>query len=533
MPSNLTIEDLVDLEYFNDLDQHHSIEDISDSDELHERDREIYLSSIQPILPESQKKCKQNRFILSMWLSKRREMYTNDKRLNPILPGDIFRNVYTGVLITLIIICFLSGSGASLSYLVYYGKKPVNVTFYLSVFVIFQFLLFFISSIYLFIRIFSKNIKGLTISQNVLYIIIVRLLTKAVKTAANQFSKNQRDIIDSKIALLKQKKMIFRSIVNWPVFNLAQTGSLFFNCGVLLATLFRVFTSDLAFGWQTTFQLGETTIYRFIASISIPWSWLIPSPLAHPTLDQVRGTHIILKEGISHMKTSDLTSWWPFLCFAVLFYGVLPRIFLLLTGIAKQHYELKNLDFNSNTFKKILLRMQTPLVNSKNESETDTSEYSYGSSASLSNSASFLSGSKLQYQKESCILIPEDIVSLINQKELNGLLFTKYGFHIENTITINFDNDMDKQTLDEIKTGNMKLLFIIQEAWQPPIQEKILFLKDLLGIENVENVILSFIGKPEKNSFFTSPEKNDILVWSKAIHNFDDPRIKSEILIKK
>ncbi|MGD9202091.1 MAG: DUF2868 domain-containing protein [Chitinispirillia bacterium] len=528
MPSHFTIEDLIDLEYFGNMDQR--IEDSSNSSQLHKRDRQIYISSIQPTLPETRKKSELNRFILSRWLHERREAYTKNRSLDAILPGDIFRNVYNGVLIATVIFCFLCGSGAAMSYLVYYGVKPVNVTLYLSVFVALQFFLFFITCFYLFIKIINRKVKGLPISQNVLFIIFMNFFSKAVKSAENQLSKGRRDIIDSKIAFLKQKKKVFRSIITWPVFNLVQIGSFFFNSGVLLATLFRVFTSDLAFGWQTTFQLGETTVYKIITSASVLWSWFIPSPLAHPTLDQVRGTHIVLKEGIFHMKTSDLTSWWPFLCFAVLFYGVLPRLFLLVFGRIRQQNELKNLDIDGISLKKILLRMQTPIVSSRGEPETDSPDISAGSSASPKSPAPFIEPIQPHYQAGSCILIPEDIVSTINKQEVKDLIYSKYGFNIEKIKTIHFDTDMDKQILEEIKMGDIILIFIIQEAWQPPIQEKILFLKELLGIEKVKNIILSLIGKPGKNSCFTFPEENDMLIWSKAVQSFGDPRIKSEIL---
>ena len=35
---------------------------------------------------------------------------------------------------------------------------------------------------------------------------------------------------------------------------------------------------------------------------------------------------MVLKEGIYHLTTPDLVSWWPFLLLAVCFYGFLPRI---------------------------------------------------------------------------------------------------------------------------------------------------------------------------------------------------------------
>ena len=40
----------------------------------------------------------------------------------------------------------------------------------------------------------------------------------------------------------------------------------------------------------------------------MPWAWLLPADLAYPSLAQVEGSHMVLKEGIYHLATGDLVA---------------------------------------------------------------------------------------------------------------------------------------------------------------------------------------------------------------------------------
>jgi hypothetical protein len=102
-----------------------------------------------------------------------------------------------------------------------------------------------------------------------------------------------------------------------------------FSLGVLTGTVIKVAASDLAFGWQTTLNAGPEYIYKIVQALSLPWSWFVPSSIAAPSLEQIEGTKIILKEKMAFLETADMISWWPFLCFSVLFYAVIPRFFIM------------------------------------------------------------------------------------------------------------------------------------------------------------------------------------------------------------
>ncbi|MEZ4566988.1 MAG: DUF2868 domain-containing protein [Desulfobacterales bacterium] len=101
--------------------------------------------------------------------------------------------------------------------------------------------------------------------------------------------------------------------------------------------------------------------------ISLPWSWA-PSP--HPTLEQIAGSQMILKDGIFHLSTPNLVSWWPFLSFAVFFYGLLPRLMLLAAGILCQTIAATRVAFSTADGDRLLRRMRTPRVRTAGEKQT-------------------------------------------------------------------------------------------------------------------------------------------------------------------
>ena len=118
----------------------------------------------------------------------------------------------------------------------------------------------------------------------------------------------------------------------------------------------------MAFGWQSTVQVSEGVVHSIVKWLAVPWSWFIPPELAHPTLAQIEGSRLVLKDGIYHLVTPDLVAWWPFLCFAVLFYGLLPRIVLFFFGRVTRKYLLDKIELTHGACDQLVDRMTTPQV---------------------------------------------------------------------------------------------------------------------------------------------------------------------------
>ncbi len=168
--------------------------------------------------------------------------------------------------------------------------------------------------------------------------------------------------IEYTASLIRMRNREYRLVFFWPFFLLSSFFSAAFSAGALGGTLFRVAVSDMAFGWQSTLVTASGRIHGALSIISLPWSWFVPKSLAHPSLEQIEGSRILLKEGIATLATEDLVSWWPFLCLGIFFYAVLPRLVLMLLGFLAQRRAVGQFDFERPRFKKLLVRMQSPIM---------------------------------------------------------------------------------------------------------------------------------------------------------------------------
>ena len=151
----------------------------------------------------------------------------------------------------------------------------------------------------------------------------------------------------------------------WPLFSLSQRTLVGFNAGLLGASLFRVTTSDLAFGWQSTIQFSSAALHKMVKILALPWSWLFPEDLAYPSLAAIEGSRIILKDGIYHLATENLVSWWPFLLLCLLVYGLLFRVLLTVFASWCQHRALRNIKLDNSDGLSVIRRMKTPLVSTQ------------------------------------------------------------------------------------------------------------------------------------------------------------------------
>ncbi|MCI5126309.1 MAG: DUF2868 domain-containing protein, partial [Candidatus Electrothrix sp. AR5] len=353
------IADLIDLEFFLNQDNG------EDLDSLSARDRQIYTN-----LPPATQQAKPPK-LLRGWLSSRREAL-HEKESEVALPGRSWQEVLYLFLGIALFTGLFSGGGLAFSFLSYSGREPVNVAAYFAIFVLVQAVLFLLLAGSAFFRkIQGKNI----IEASLLYRLLRRLFTGLLHKIMVGVQKKTSQKVSAETRLkwsaynssIKQIRQRYGLIFLRPFFLVMQVFGVCFNTGVLVATLFKVIGADLAFGWQSTLQVTPASVHQLVHWIALPWSWLPNSFI--PTLSQIEGSRLVLKEGIYHLINADLTSWWPFLCLSVLCYGLLPRLVLLVVVSIQQYRDLARLDFQQGYFRQTLHRMRTPQVSTAARTE--------------------------------------------------------------------------------------------------------------------------------------------------------------------
>ncbi len=520
MKTRWQIKDIIDLEYFLRISEKEEEERRNTA----KRERDIYLSKIKPI---ESKSSLSRRDIIKIWLDAMRDREKKESGPDLILPGDAYREIYRIFTLVFMFLGISSGSGLAFSLLSYSGDAPVNVSVYFASIVLVQiFLLFFIV-----FAVLVKFISKAPFKNSVLYSLVSKIMAKAagamIKKGMKKLSGAKRAGIEAAIGVVKSEKKIYGSVFLWPGLILIQVFGVSFNLGVISATLLKVLGTDIAFGWQSTVQFGTLAVYRFVEIIAIPWSWIIPKSLAHPSLPEIEGSHIILKNGIYDLATPDLVAWWPFLIFCVIFYGLLPRVGLLITGVALKAKTLAKLDFTHSPCERIISKMKTPVVASKGDKvagyehqDIDIKEKKHERKIWEARSKDFI------------FLIPDDIFEECDPVAIKNMVYEKFAWKITEIIKFGADYSADLELIKKTATGKNRNILILQEAWQPPINETIRFIRDIREITGEKMLIkIAFIGKPGPDTILTPPDDNDMKIWNRKLKILGDPYLSIERLV--
>jgi hypothetical protein len=532
MTTRWRIKDLIDLEYFLKSDENGGNESARKAQV--QQDRDIYLRHIEPVLETG--RTLSRRSVIRLWLKQRRVTEKEVLGSDTTLPGEAFLEIHRLLLYVFAILGYLIGAGLAFSFLIYSGTRPLNVSIYLGAFIIVQILVLLLLVGFSLVRWVNRSVVRTSLLYSLVSGLLVKLLLKFKSEALKKLSGTQRDSIQLAIGLAQGKKRVYGSLFYWPVFILSQVFGVGFNLGVLSATLLRVLGTDIAFGWQSTVQLSTQVVYDLVKLIAVPWSWSMPSEMAYPSLAQIEGSRIVLKDGIYNLATQDLVSWWPFLCLAVLFYGLLPRITLLIVGLIAQNRALGKQEFNHSTCDQLMHRMETPRVSTEGRPPGAEREKHTAVDDAQPLKDSAIIEEDAVADKSVIALVPDDIFEEFSDDELNTVIHKTMGYHVQEKIRIGQEYQADRAVLDELSQKDwsdvLPNVLILQEAWQPPIQETlsfILYLRKALG-EN-SRIEVGLIGKPGPDTIFTPVKQEDWDIWNKKIKIMGDPYLRLERLV--
>jgi hypothetical protein len=524
LQSKWQVNDLLDLEYFlNQTSDEPSKSSVSDGLSA---DRNLYLAYKKNHQPPFSR-----RNLIKCWLTEKQKKTKETTSVSNQLPGDGFTETFRLLRSLIIILSFISGTGLAWSVLSYSGETPINIFTCIWVLIIPQFILIAALAISAGFSLmgFSHTFKGLYPLINNL----IRLLGRWMKKAGdNSLTADQRIHLHAMSGFIGRQKTLYGSVFFWPVFILAQIFGVCFNLGLLGATMLKLAITDLAFGWQSTLFPDPAIVYRMVDIFAWPWSWI---STAHPSLAQIEGSRMILKDGMMHLATPDLVSWWPFLCFSILCYGLFPRLLLLITGMRQQRRALSRISFSTSACDRLIQRMTAPQVRSAARAYT-----SANTNAPVSVQTD-LATIPVEIKPEitadpAMVFVPEEIDGQCNNDDLNERIAHILGLKVISRIRIEMDPLTDMDLLEASLSRNSISLkglriVILMEAWQPPIRETISWLNSLRNsLEKETGIIIALIGKPVNQMIFTSPDNTDRVIWEKTVNSMGDPFMRVENL---
>jgi len=509
MKTNWHYNNIIDLEYFCHQDSG------IDRDKLQLRDRNIFLEN-QDQLNNYGKLS--NRDLIRFWLKER--VQSNFPSLDQKSPGTIFGDAYLLARNLAVIKGIIIGLIAGFSFFSYTGTTPVNVFHFLLFFVVSQlaFACFLIGACLL--RPLLPWIKLPSFYSLLFRGMIGRTVSFFNKQWLRTVETEKRASVNHAFGIFKARSTVYGSLFYWPLFALSQLFAIGFNIGLLAATLVKISTSDLAFGWQSTMQFGAAAIHRTVMVAASPWSWFVPEANSYPSLAEIEGSRIILKEGIYHLTTGNLIAWWPFLVFCLLFYGLLLRLALFSVGKLMERTSLQNIKLNTPACLALIRRMQTPLVSTQAAPEPNKT---------TPEQHTRLNKEKVQPSTlnllSQVVLIPDDIYPLCPAEKLAPPLHN-VGFEIKvmHRFMISYDQDQQlKELLSEKQWEQEEGIFILMEGWMVPLIGFLSYLKELRAILPKNAIInVGLVGRPDA-TIFTPVTTEDFSIWQQKIEAAGDP----------
>ncbi len=522
------LADLIDFEYL--LSQDDILMEKDGPDVFKHRDRDIYLEKIAPAA-EGQGGLTPP-LLLHRWL-KVRQQQEAEQAEGSVLPGRAWNEMYRIAWWGLLLLGLATGAGLAFSFLVYSGAEPVNVTLYLVLFVGLQ----IVSIAVLGAAFYYRQLRRLDLRSSMLYGLLSGLMLRAMlrlnRYAGTRMTASQRLQISAAHGLMRQKIQTHASCLLWPVFTLFQVLAIGLNLGVLGATLLKVISADIAFGWQSTLQVSAHLVFSLVKAIALPWSWFVSEHIAYPSLLHIEGSQMILKEGIYHLATADLVSWWPFLCLAVLFYGLLPRIVLLSVGLASLRRSMARLQFQGISCGQLMQRMTTPRVSSQAPMPNHSPGPLVQGPAQVEESVEtpIVAPDDQALLYTAVALIPDELYGQCPLNVLQPLMQKRLGVSVLETLCTG-ESYRDEQLLlgqlaERKGAGKIKNIVILQEAWQPPILEFLEFVMQVrrsLGVDVL--IVVALVGKPGSDTIFTPTKKEDMTIWQQKIRAMGEPDIQ-------
>jgi len=504
MKTTWDIGDSIDLEYFVALDRDIPYQTL--------RERDWRITEGMPGLGKEQ--------ALFVWLKARR------REAEGRAPGETFASVLAAVRFFLIVFGLVFGFAAGWGFLSYLGHTPINSLYFFVAFLLPQWL-FLVLTI---AALLPGHGLGLYPPLRLVGALLQRLYAAASRKLMDRLDGEKR----LRLSALAGHGRLFAGrlgkVFFWLVAALTQSFACAANIGLLVAALLKITVTDLAFGWQSTLTVSAAKIFAAARMLSWPWSWLWPEGLGYPSLAQIEGSRIVLKEGIAHLQTENLVSWWPFLLLCLLVYALLPRLFLWIFCHWRGRRALAASLVRMPEGEELWQRLRGPLVTTRGLPDTDG-----GITVSIS-PASEEGREKVAPDGPvlpALLAIPEELQPGLPQEALANCL-ARHGLQLaalrplpaEYGARLAFPADVAEEIT---ALAPMAALCILCESWLPPIFSFLELLKELrraLGGER--RIIVLLIGKAKDGGAALAAPDDPVMVtvWRQKLAALADPGLR-------
>lgn len=311
-----------------------------------EEGREFFAKNVAPKLEPGG--AGDRRTVFKMWLEARRGDAGK-------WPGSRCAAAGQAVASLGLLVGLLLGASVTVGLLHYQGDEPVNVAWFFAGTVGVQMLLLAAAAGLWLVRRVTRVFDEWHPLRDLL-----SALAWALAAGLRKLPGAERARLRAALAVLGRKQEIYGSLAAWPFLITTQIFAVAYNVGILAVLVAHVAMVDLAFAWQSTLHLGPEAAHRLVSALAAPWAWAVSN--AHPTLAEIAASRFSYSEGLAPLDRAALVSWWPFLGYAVVFYGLLLRGVLLVLGCVKLRTALRSLAFDHEGCNALFRRLTGPVM---------------------------------------------------------------------------------------------------------------------------------------------------------------------------
>ncbi len=300
---------------------------------------------------------------------------------------------------------------------------------------------------------------------------------------------------------------------------LAQHFTVALNLGIVAAILYLVTVSDMAFGWNTTLNIENLTMYQWFHGLSLPWNQFVPA--AVPTEELVDSSRFYRLQSQLHKtdwNPDQLGTWWLYILMAVIVYGLLPRLIALICSGVRYDQAIANAINLSPGINQVLARMNSPLVTTFKDEQTDGE----------ASSANPLATQRRQFSQGLLCLMIEWSMESQSTPIANPTRLTTLGVIPEKYFVAGGNQSLadDRDILHYVAEHRPAGVAILVKAWEPPMLDLVDFIEDLRGqLQSKCPIIILLKGLPK-----SSVSSDQLDSWEYSLNRLNDSALYVEVL---
>lgn len=509
------LEDVLDFDYAVERAEEAGLE----LDSIH---RKVFLAFLAIHKRETLDSLDRRR-VFRFWLEAQR----NQAPPSTIWPGALFCRGKTLLTRALIVVAVFTGALVSAGLLRYDGIQPVNVFGFLFILLGGQLLLLAASFAALILRPLGLLSLETGIIAPGIYRLWKQIAAATEKDVLRQGSGETRLRIAAFFGSLGKKHSRYRPLLAGLIAGLSQTFGVWFNIAAVVSTLLLVSFSDRAFGWQSSLNLSAESVHRATRVVARPWSPFYPA--GAPSVSQIEGSRIHLKDGIRSLANENLVSWWPFLVCSLLVYGLLPRLLLWLIAWGIVRRQLGKIGFDSlrcDWLWEGMIRRQLRTAIDEESPATFTADPPFRQAPKEKQPTAFCSTNR-----QTALLFAEtELANRIRRKAVNESIYRQIHWKVRGWIPLPNENESWKDfwmALEPMRSQDAYArIIVLQESFQPPIREFLDWLKRLKETQDKNGkAIVLLVGRPENAGQIGTVSEIHRQIWERSVESLGDENL--------